>query len=97
MPLTIVSLYCGTERNWRDEPSAGVPGVLGSSSDAVPSVWPSSVPFVSDRASAFGRLLLATHEHMMTGGLAACDWLKLVTGGGGGVACGSSYQRCAAS
>ena len=56
---------------------SGVPSVLVSSCDGVPSVWPGSVPFVSDRAGAYGRLLLATHEHMMTGGLAACNWLTL--------------------
>ena len=59
--------------------------------DGVPSVCPDSVPFVSDRAGAYGRLLLATHERMMRGGLVACDWLRPVTWGG--VACGSSNQR----
>ena len=43
---------------------------------------------------AYGRLLLETHEHMMTGGLVACDWLRPVTqGGGGSVACGSSNHH----
>ena len=72
----------------------GVPSVCVSSSDGVPSVRPGSVPFVSDRAGAYGRLLLATHERMMTGGLSACDWLKpVIREGGGGVASGSSNQR----
>ena len=35
----------------------------------VPSVRTGTVPFVSCRAGAYGRLLLATHERMMTGGL----------------------------
>ena len=56
-----------------------VPDVHVSSSDEVPSVRPGSVPFVSDRAGAYGLLLLATHERMMTGGLSACDWLTSVT------------------
>ena len=55
--------------------------------------------FVSHRAGAYGRLLLAMHECMLTGTLSACDWLMPVTrgawrvappvdagGGGGGVA-----------
>ena len=61
-------------------PAAGVPGVLASLSDGVPSVRPGLVPFVSDRAGAYGRLLLATHERMMTG-LAACDWLTVIGSG----------------
>ena len=51
---------------------------------AVSSVRPGSVPFESDRAAAYGRLLLATHERMMAGRLVACDWLRPVTRGGGG-------------
>ena len=39
----------------------------------VPSVRPGLVPFVSHRAGAYDRLLLAMHEHMMTCGLSACD------------------------
>ena len=62
-------------------PAAVVPSVLGPSSDGVPSMRPGLLPFVSVRASAYGRLLLATHERMMTGGLAACDWLAPVTRG----------------
>ena len=31
--------------------------------------------------SAYGRLVLATHERMMAGGLVACDWLRPVTRG----------------
>ena len=45
---------------------------------------PGSVPFVSKRAGAYGRLQLATHELMLTGGVSACDWLTPVTRGGGG-------------
>ena len=44
-------------------------------------VRPGSVPFVSHRAGAYGRLLLATYERMKTGTLAACDWLTPVTRG----------------
>ena len=50
----------------------------------VPLVQPGAVPFVFCRAGAYGRLLLATHERMMTGDLVACDWLRPVTRGGGG-------------
>ena len=57
----------------------GVPGVYVSSSDGVPSVRPGSIPFVSDRPGAYGRLLLETHERMMTGGLFVCDWPTPVT------------------
>ena len=55
-----------------DGNTTGAPGL--ASYDGVPSVHPGSVPFVSDRASAYGQLLLATHERMRTGGLVACDW-----------------------
>ena len=40
------------------------------------------VPFVSHRAGAYGRLILATYECIVTGGLSACDWLTHVTLGG---------------
>ena len=46
------------------------------------SVRPGSVLFVSRRAGAYGRLLLATYECMMMGGLSACDWLTPVMRGG---------------
>ena len=52
-----------------------------ASSVGVPSVRPGTIPFVSCRAVAYGQLLLATHERMMTGGLVACDWLRPVTRG----------------
>ena len=42
-------------------------------------VHPGLVPFVSHRAGAYGRLLLATYERMMTDGLPTCDWLMPVT------------------
>ena len=38
---------------------------------------PGSVPFVSNRAGAYGRLLLATYVRWQT-----CDWLRPVTRGG---------------
>ena len=41
--------------------TTGVPGVLVSSYHGVHSVRPCSVPFVSNRASAYDRLHLATH------------------------------------
>ena len=46
-----------------------------------PLVHPGSVPFVSQRAVACGRLLLTNYERMMTGGLSACDWLTPVMRG----------------
>ena len=52
-----------------------------ASSVGVPLVQPGTVPFVSCRAGAYDRLLLATHERMMTGNLVACDWLRPVTRG----------------
>ena len=54
-----------------------------ASSVGVPSVRPGTVPFVSCRAGAYGRLVLATHERMMTGGLVACNWLRPVMRGRG--------------
>ena len=53
--------------------TTGVP--VPASCVGLPSVRHGSVPFISDRASAYGRLLMATHERMMTGSLVACDWL----------------------
>ena len=44
-------------------------------------VRPGAVPFVSCRAGAYGRLLLATHGRRLTGGLVTCDWLRPVTQG----------------
>ena len=63
-------------------PDERIPGESGELVGAeVLSVRPGSVPFVSHRAGAYGRLLLATYEHMMTGGLSACDWLAPLTRG----------------
>ena len=45
------------------------------------SVRPGSVPFVSHRVGAYGRLILSTYERMKTGTLSACDWLTHVTRG----------------
>ena len=42
------------------------------------------VPYVSHRAGAYGRLLLATYVRWQTGLLTPCDLLRPVTGGGGG-------------
>ena len=43
---------------------------------------PGSVPIVSNRASAYGRLLLAMYVRWQTGLLTTCDWLRHVTRGG---------------
>ena len=43
---------------------------------------PGFVPFVSNRAGAYGRLLLATYVSWQTGLLTSCDWLRPVTRGG---------------
>ena len=43
---------------------------------------PCLVPFVSYRADAYGRLLLATYVSWQTGHLTTCDWLRPVTRGG---------------
>ena len=62
-----------------DEPSElselGEPGAASmiASYGKVHSGWPGSVPFVSDRAGAYGWLLLATYECMKT-----YDWLMPV-------------------
>ena len=42
-------------------------------------VEPGSVPFVSDRPGAYGRLLLAVYVRWRTGVLVPSDWLRLVT------------------
>ena len=44
---------------------------------------PGSVPFVSHRPGAYGRLLLAVHVRWKTGLLVTSDWLHPVTWGGG--------------
>ena len=44
--------------------------------------WPGSVPFVSHRPGAYGRLLLAVYVRWKTGMLVASDWLRPVTRGG---------------
>ena len=43
---------------------------------------PGSVPFVSDRPGAYGRLLLAVYVRWQTGLLVSSDWLRPVTRGG---------------
>ena len=43
---------------------------------------PGSVPFVSDRPGAYGRLLLAVYVRWTTGVLVPSDWLRPVTRGG---------------
>ena len=40
---------------------------------------PGSVPFVSDRPRAYGRLLLAVYVRWRTGVLVPSDWLRPVT------------------
>ena len=63
-----------------DESTASLPGP--TSCDGVcDGVWPGAIPFVSNRAGVYSRLLLATYERMLSGGLAACDWLTSVTRG----------------
>ena len=51
---------------------------------------PGSVPFVSDRPGAYGRLLLAVYVWWKTGLLVSSDWLRPVTRGGGGLEGGPS-------
>ena len=43
---------------------------------------PGSVPFVSHRPGAYGRLLLAVYVRWKTGLLVSSDWLRPVTRGG---------------
>ena len=43
---------------------------------------PGSVPFVSDRPGAYGRLLLAVYVLWKSGVLVPSDWLRLVRRGG---------------
>ena len=43
---------------------------------------PGSVPFVSDRPGANGRLLLSVYVRWRTGVLVPSDWLRPVTRGG---------------
>ena len=59
---------------------------------------PGSVPFVSHRPGAYGRLLLAVYVRWKTGILVASDWLHPVTRGGagggwGGLAGGPTSHR----
>ena len=44
-----------------------------------------SIPFVSERPGAYGRLLLAVYVRWKSGSVISSDWLKPVTRGGGGV------------
>ena len=43
---------------------------------------PGSVPFVSDRPGAYGRLLLTVYVRWQTGLLVSSDWLRPVMRGG---------------
>ena len=43
---------------------------------------PESVPFVSDRPGAYGRLLLAVYVRWKSGVLVPSDWLRPVRWGG---------------
>ena len=52
---------------------------------------PGSVPFVSHRPGAYGRLLLAVYVRWKTCLLVASDWLRPVTRGGGGAG-GRTHQ-----
>ena len=52
---------------------------------------PGSVPFVSNRPGAYGRLLLAVYVRWKTGLLVSSDWLRPVTRGGGGAG-GQAFQ-----
>ena len=51
---------------------------------------PGSVPFVSHRPGAYGRLLLAVYVRWKTAFLVSFDWLRPVARGGGGLEGGSS-------
>ena len=53
--------------------------------------WPGSVPFVSHRPGAYGRLLLAVYVLWKTGLLVASDWLRPIAWGGGGAG-GRAHQ-----
>ena len=67
-------------------PHVPVTRVPGDSRDLVSihsvDVQPVLVPYVSHRAGAYGKLLLAMYECSWTGVLSACDWLRPVTQGG---------------
>ena len=57
---------------------------------------PGSVPFVSHRPGAYGRLLLSVYVWWKTGLLVSSDWLQSVArGGGGGLEGGVFRPRCA--
>ena len=53
---------------------------------------PGSVPFVSDRPGAYGRLLLVVYVRWRTGVLVPSDWLRTVTRAAGEPA---SWNVCA--
>ena len=54
---------------------------------------PGSVPYVSQRPGAYGRLLLAVYVRWKTDLLVAFDWLRSVARGGGGLAGRSTSHR----
>ena len=56
---------------------------------------PGSVPFVSHRPGAYGRLLLAVYVRWKMGLLVSSDWLRPVTRGGGGAAGWAFRAQCA--
>ena len=53
---------------------------------------PGSVPFMSQRPGAYGRLLLVVYVQWKTGLLVVSDWLRPVTRGGGGGSGGLAHQ-----
>ena len=57
---------------------------------------PGSVPFVSYRPGAYGRLLLAVYVRWKTGLLVTSDWLRPITRGGGGAGGWPITERCVA-
>ena len=74
-------------------------GVDGERMDLLSGVGvgrPGSVPFVSQRPGAYGRLLLAVYVRWKTGLLVVSDWLRPVTRGGGWRAAPPVTERCAA-
>ena len=54
---------------------------------------PGTVPCVSNRPRAYGRLLLAVYVRWRTGLLVSSDWLHPVTRGGGGRLVGRSVRH----
>ena len=83
--LSLISREGSPERGLEDfSTPPGEDGARMSEPSVVCEGRPGSMPFVSRRPGAYGRLLLAVYVRWKTGLLVASDWLRPVARGGGG-------------